>query len=334
MGIALTISPHGRMLVLASASQPPSPDEPIYERARQAFAESQVNGLLHLATRELTSPLSPEFAWARDFACRYLTRLCHTPEIGGASELPPTITPEAGHLAAMALSTPPMQGLEYLSADCLAGWWSELDSFVRHRIRESGRNIQDYLHDLNPAWRTVGRVTFHLAENKRDPEYPFAFLATYATRLSAQGKAQYLPLNRALEEYSGPSNRGALLALLEPIQRTSESVAWVKELADSGGIYHPLAWSPQEAYQFLESIPMLEASGLIVRVPDWWKAARPPRPVVSVKVGERAKGNLGVDALLDFSVRMVLDGEPLDEKELEQVLGSQSGLVLLRGKWV
>jgi non-specific serine/threonine protein kinase len=332
MGITLSISPQGRLLVLPS--EPPSQSEPICERVQQAFAESQANGLLHLATRELTASLPSEFVWARDFASRYLTRLCHTPEVVGASELHPTFPPDAGELAAIALAAPPMRGLEYLSVECLAGWWSALDSLVRQPVRESGRRIQDYLHDLNPAWRTVGRVTFHLAENKRDPEYPFAFLATYTTHLSAQGKAQHLPLGRALEEYAGARNRTALLALLEPIQQAGESVAWVKELADSSGIYHPLAWTPKEAYQFLQSISGLEASGLIVRVPDWWRATRPPRPVVSVKVGEHAKGKLGTDALLDFSVRTVLDGEPLDERELEQLLGSEGGLVLLRGKWV
>ena len=38
----------------------------------------------------------------------------------------------------------------------------------------------------------------------------------------------------------------------------------MKELADSGEIYQPLAWTPKEAYRFLQSIPVLEASGLIV----------------------------------------------------------------------
>ncbi len=34
------------------------------------------------------------------------------------------------------------------------------------------------------------------------------------------------------------------------------------------------------------------------------------------------------------TVDTVLDGESLDEKELEEILGSSGGLVLLRGKWV
>ena len=334
MGIALTISPHGRLLVLVPASQPQSPDDPLCERIREAFAKSTANGLLHLATRELTSSLPPEFVWARDFASRYLTRLCHAPETDGTSELRATPVPEPEDLAAVAQSAPPMRGLEYLQASLLTDWWTDLHGLVRQEVRESGRSIQDYLHQLNPVWRTVGRVTFHLAENKRDPDYPFAFLATYVTRLSTQGKAQNLPLGRALQEYAGARNRSALLNLLEPIQRAGESVAWVKELADSSEIYQPLAWTPKEAHQFLQSIPVLEATGLIVRVPDWWKSARPPRPVVSVKVGEHAKGKLDAAALLDFKVQMVLEGQPLDESELQQIFSSSDGLILIRGKWV
>lgn len=335
MAIALFISPHGRLVVLDTVSELPLlVDGPLCERVRRAFSESQANGLLQLAARELTSPLSPAFGWARDFACRFLTELCHAPEVVGTADLPVTSTPGTEELAAIALAAPQMRGLEYLTTNCLAQWWQELDSLVRQEARASGQAVRDYLHKLNPVWRTVGRVTFHLAENKRDPECPFAFLVTYATRLSAQGKAQHLPLNRALDEYAGARNRSALLALLQPIQQAAEVVAWVKDLADSGAIYQPLAWTPKEAYQFLKSIPALEMSGLVIRVPDWWKAARPPRPAVSVKVGQNVKGKLGVDALLDFSVRAVLDGKTLDKQEIEQLLGSEGGLVLLRGKWV
>src|SRR5208282_3933069 len=38
--------------------------------------------------------------------------------------------------------------------------------------------------------------------------------------------------------------------------------------------------------------------------------------------------------LLDFRVQMSLEGEPLTESELEAILRSASGLVLLKGKWV
>jgi hypothetical protein len=40
-----------------------------------------------------------------------------------------------------------------------------------------------WLAAQNPLWRQVGRVMFHLVENKRDAERPLAFLATYTHRL-------------------------------------------------------------------------------------------------------------------------------------------------------
>jgi hypothetical protein len=69
--------------------------------------------------------------------------------------------------------------------------------------------VQDFLKRRNPAWNLVGRVHFNLAENRKDADAPFAFLATYTTRLSAQAKAQHLPLGQALREYAGAANKDA-----------------------------------------------------------------------------------------------------------------------------
>jgi non-specific serine/threonine protein kinase len=337
MAIALSISPHGRLFVEESDADGATPaDGPLGKRVRSAFAESIARGLLHLATVELQSHLSADFAFARDFAREYLTRLCHVPpaEDGAASVPAPVQPPAPDELGAMALRAPPMRGLEYLNTDVMGAWWAELDALVRQEAAAAPGGIAAYLREKNPVWRTVGRVTFHLAENKRDPDYPFAFMAAYASRLSAQGRVQHLPLARALEEYAGAKQRERLVALLVPIQRASERSGLVKELVDSGDVYHPLAWTPREAYRFLRDIPALEESGLIVRVPDWWKPSRPPRPVVSVKVGDRVKSKVGADALLDFSVGVALDGEPLTDDELRQILERDGGLVPLRGKWV
>ena len=145
---------------------------------------------------------------------------------------------------------------------------------------------------------------------------------------------QHEPLGKALQQYAGARNRAALLSLLVPIQRATERSPLIKEMVESGEIYHPLAWTPREAYRFLQDIPVFEESGLVVRVPDWWKSSHPPRPVVNVKVDARKKSTLSASALLDFSVNVTLDGEPLTESELEQLLESVGGLVALKGKWV
>ena len=325
----LIIAPSGRLSLIESSG---GSGTELAKPVVNAFAESASRGLLHLATNELQSHLFPALDYVRSFARTYLTQLCQTQAAEATNDLPPTPVP--ADLATLVLQAPPMTGLEYLNPDALAGWWADLDTLVREEIRHHTGGAQAYLSAKNPLWRFVGRVTLHLAENKRDADTPFAFLATYVSRLSAQGRAQHEPLSRALQTYAGAKNKQALLSLLVPLQRAAERSALLKELVDSGDVYHPLAWSPQEAHRFLKDIPKFEESGLIVRVPDWWKPNHPPRAVVDVKIDGRRGGKLGVDALLDFSVGVALDGETLEDAEIQELLDSMGGLVRLKGKWV
>ena len=331
----LSISPQGRMSVEpAWEAGTATVAEAIERRIREAFGQGTAHGLLHLATVELETRLPDSFRFARDWGHAYLTQLCHRPD-GDIETQPWSVPlPPIEERAEIAGAVPPMRGAEYLNADVLERWWLELDALVRDEVVRSDLSVQRFLAERNPLWRMVGRVTFHLAENKRDPVYPFAFLATYSSRLSARGRLQHQPLERALREYGAAKNRAALLSLLEPIQQASERVAWVKETVESGEVYQPMAWHPGDAYRFLESIPELEASGLMVRVPDWWKAMSPPRPVVNVKIGEGKQSKLTAESLLDFQVDVTLEGEPLSEREIEALLASAGGLVSLRGKWV
>jgi non-specific serine/threonine protein kinase len=333
MPCELIIAPSGH-LYLAEPSAAPEAGADLSPSLVSAFASGPARGLLHLATKALQAHLAPALEYVRSIACAYLTQLCQTQGHEATNDLPPTPPPSPAELAAWVLQAPPLTGLEYLSADALAGWWADLDALVRGEVRDYAGGAQAYLADKNPLWRFVGRVTLHLAENKRDAENPFAFLATYVSRLSPQGRVQHEPLARALQQYAGAKNRQALLSLLVPLQRAAERSALVKRLVDSGDVYHPLVWSAREAHRFLQDIPLFEESGLIVRVPDWWKPHRPPHPTVDVRIDGRRESNLGASALLDFSVRVALDGEPLSDAEVHEMLASAGGLVRLRGKWV
>ncbi|MGH8318470.1 MAG: DEAD/DEAH box helicase [Steroidobacteraceae bacterium] len=303
-------------------------------RIERAFLDGQGSGLLHLATQELKSSLPPGLAFARSFAQRYVTQLCH---LGDLQALPPDeelVAPPADEeLGAWALDAPPMRGLEYLDTEALRAAWQDIDARIRDEVRMAGKSLRAWLHEKNPLWRLVGRVTFHLADHKRDEEYPFAFLATYVAGVSERGEARHLPLARALQEYAGAAHRKRLVGLLTPIRDASERLPWVRELIESGDVYHPLAWTPAQAHRFLRDVPTLESSGLVVRIPDWWKADRPRRPQVSVRIGTNTAA-LGADALLDFSAAVTLDGEPLTHAERQELLSSAGGLVRLRGQWV
>ena len=105
-------------------------------------------------------------------------------------------------------------------------------------------------------------------------------------------------------------------------------------MVDSSEIFHPLRWTPPDAYRLLTDLPRLEAAGVIVRMPGVWRANRPPRPQVSAIVGGKPPSGLGTDALLDFHMEVTLDGERLTAAEIERLLAASDGLHLLRGRWI
>jgi non-specific serine/threonine protein kinase len=227
-----------------------------------------------------------------------------------------------------------MKGAEYLTATVLQSLWQELDNAFGVELSESKCGVQDFLKRRNAAWNLVGRVHFNLAENRKDAAAPFAFLATYTTRLSAHAKAQHLPLGQALREYAGAANKDRLLSLLLPVQRASENCSWLKAMVDAGEIFHPLRWRPSEAMQLLRDVPQLESAGVVVRMPATWQANRPPRPQVTAKVGGKVLSGVGQDALLDFRMEVTLNGETLSAAEVRELLAKSDGLALVRGRWV
>ena len=216
----------------------------------------------------------------------------------------------------------------------LADLWQRIDAAFDAELAAAKLTVQEFLKGRHPAWNLVGRVHFNLAENRKDEDAPFAFLATYTTRLSLEAKAQHLPLGKALQEYSGARNRERLLSLLVPVQRAAEQCPWLKAMVDAGEIYHPLRWSPAQALAFLKDVPALEGAGVVVRMPASWSKNRPAHPQVKATVGGKPPSQVGMDALLDFQMEVTLDGETLSEAEIKRLLAQSEGLAFIRGKWV
>ena len=251
------LTPQGHLRLLADSAAPPLPAA-LHERLAAAFARGAGQGLLHLGAREVGAALPPALAWWRDFAARYVTALCATPE-GGEIAI---AVPDDAALEALIADLPPMTGAEYLTPEILAALWADLDAALRAELSVAELPLQAYLKVCHPAWNLVGRVVFNLAENRKDPEAPFAFLATYTSRLSAHGKAQHQPLSQALAEFSDGRKKAELLSLLLPVQRAAEQCAWLREMVAEGDIYHPLRWLPEDAFRFLSDLPKLEAAGI------------------------------------------------------------------------
>lgn len=338
MSLELAFTPSGHVIAVELVAEAAGFAEGAEEqtdgrlkKVAKAFEAAQGDGLFLLATERFDGPLPASFSYWRDFVVRYLTALCHTPDVGGA-ELSPIPPPEDAELAAILQGVPPMQGAEYLSEAALVRVWEDLDAWVRSVALAGGEGLSGFLKRRAPLWHQVGRVCFHLAENRRNEDYPFAFLATYAPGVAAGARVQYQPLSRALQEFAGAKNKQGLVRLLGPVHLASQQSKLVKELVDSGDIYQPLAWTPQDAYRFLKDVPRFEESGVLVRLPDWWK--KRPRPRVGVTIGDTKQKKFDADAMLDFKVQLALGDEELTEAEWRELMAVDDGLVLLRGQWV
>jgi non-specific serine/threonine protein kinase len=329
--LQLAVSPAGRMH-LEHVPGPGDLEPAAQARIERAYAAGDSHGLLHLGAVELTTWLPPSLAFGRELAQGFMTRLCAAPDLAQRWDSLHIATP-AAEVERLLAALPPMTGAEYLDAARLESLLDGLYDAARAGIAAQGGDVQAWLRQQHPGWHMVGRICFHLAENKADPQAPFAFLATYVVQLSQQAGARHLPLGRALQEYAGAGNRDMLLGLLLPVNRAAEQSPWLRALVDSGAVFRPLAWTPADAHQFLRNIPVLEAAGIVVRVPDWWKPQQPPRPQVTVNVGNRASG-MGLDAMLDFDVSLSLDGETVSDAEWRELMAAGDGLVRLKGRWV
>jgi non-specific serine/threonine protein kinase len=278
-----------------------------------------------LAGDLLTEELEPPFRWLREWGARFFTRLCQTKDVAQV------IVPPAEERTAFLNTMPPFIGAEQLSIETLETWWKDLAAHVAARAVDG---VEAWLREECPAWHVVGRVTFHLAENKTDTQRPFAFLATFTEKLSATGQPQHLPLARALQLYAGQKDQTALNALLEPVRLAAEQSKLLREWLESKRLFQPMAMSPQEAYRVLRETAVFQACGIVMKLPDWWQAGKTSRPTVAVTIDAPKKTSLHAHSMLSFKIEQSLDGEPLTPAELEKLLSADTGLVSLRGKWV
>ena len=298
------------------------------QQGTDRISHGEASGLIALAASAL--PLTPVAGFWREMGAEFLRALCHVPEnaplVAGALDPPSEAT-----LASWVLNAPPMDGGEYLTPAVLSAIWKRLQTWASAETEALG-GVGSFLEKHAPKWSRVGRVTLHLAENKGDDECPFAFMATYAAGLTPAGRVRRLPLGKALTEYAGAKKKTELLHLLSPLHEAAKRSDLIADLIETGDIFHPLAWSPPEAYAFLREIPHYEEAGLIALLPNWWR--KRTRPQVRVSIDTNDAGNLGLGALMDFDIDLALGDQTMTKQEAKALLRGQAGLVQLHGEWV
>ncbi|MCR5622161.1 MAG: DEAD/DEAH box helicase [Treponema sp.] len=228
------------------------------------------------------------------------------------------------------LSTVPFSsGSEYVTADWLRSLWDRLASVFSADIAAYTGSVQMYLAEKDASLKVAERIFFHLVENKQDGDFPFSFLATYSTK-DKSGGIRHAPLKYALTEYK--DDRDKILALLSCLNRAGDVSPLINEFIQNGEMFHPLRLTAQETYGILKSIPAIEETGIVCRIPDWWKKGR-QKARVSVKL-EKKKSILGLETILSMDGYLEADGERLSKADIKKLLSESEGLALIKGKWI
>ena len=261
------------------------------EELQDAFDRSPADGLFYLGSQGLESQLSPPFVFWRELARRFFQEVCHLGAVplGQWQRIEP---PAEEELQALVLSAPPMRGLEYLSTELLRRLWRELRELVVEQAGRHPEGAEAYLRSVNPLWHLLGRVTFHLAENKRDPRRPFAFLATYTHRMTAGARLQHLPLAEALKEYAGAKRPGAarLFAGTGAARRGPDA-------RSCANCWKARPCSSRKRWTIAQALPFSHRGAAHGSKPAWWSACRTGGahggrrgPQVQVRIGQTVPG--------------------------------------------
>lgn len=218
-------------------------------------------------------------------------------------------------------------GAEYITEKWIEGIFRKLLDIFTSEISQYSGTVEMYLTEKSQHLHVPERIFFHLVES-REEDYPFAFLATYATR-GEDGKVQHVPLKYALTEYK--NERAKLLTLLACLNRAAEVSELISGFMERGEMFHPLRLTAEEAYTFLKDIEAIESIGILCRIPNWWKK----RAVsVGVSLGDSKPSMLGFDTLISVQPKLMVDGVELSRQDIERLLLQTEGLALLKGKWV
>lgn len=335
INLSLALRPSGTIHIDSSNTSQELLPSVTAKAIQEQFAKSSWLGLLYLGVANFSDTLPPSFAFWQRFSHLFITHICRLSGSISTFDSFNIPVPKTEELQDIIKHAPFMIGVEYLNLEVLHNLWKELIKTIVIELQHYDGSLQNYLSANNSSWNLVGRVCFHLAENKNDPDLPFAFLATYTDKLLATSAVRHLPLGNALQEYAGEKNRSSLLALLLPVQKAAAQSSFINSLVEKRDIFHPIAWSPHEAHQFLQDIPIIESAGVVVRVPNWWNPSKPTRPKVAISIGQNEASAVGMDALLDFNMHIALSsGEKLSQAELDQLLNSNNSLVKIKGQWV
>lgn len=295
-----------------------------------SFNEDYIAGLLTLAVSTELRRLSPSTSFWYEFISEVLKHYCTIKE---NSDL--EVRPEQEAINKFLRYCPELKGQDHLDEPYLHELWSKLNAELNRSLAEHSGDFRQFIEANYSEWAQVGRINFHLAETGKDDQGPFAFLATYTTRVSSKSRIQHVPLGRVVSDYVKNKQNDLLLSILSPIRQAAAGSDFINDFVKSKQIYRTSYLNTCEAYRFLSSVTNCEEAGIVVKLPQSWQGKAPAKAKVSVCIGaDDQKSFVGFNNLFNFRVNVTVGGEVLSEQELKELLAQEDQLTQIRGRWV
>ncbi|MCD8205405.1 MAG: DEAD/DEAH box helicase [Clostridia bacterium] len=297
------------------------------EESAKIFRNDKYRALYGMGFEKKPEKITPSANFLYLVSVTFSDLLTKKPEIELARERL-EITPDEV-METLLSSVPYVLGSEHVTNKWVTKIFKELKKIYAEDIKKYDGTVAMYLAEKTQRLHVPERIYFHLVDNK-DEKYPFAFLATYATKTEGK-KTRHLPLKYALTEYGGDTAK--LVSLLSCLNRAAEVSPLISSFVTSGEMFHPLKLTSDEAYKFLKEVEDIERTGILCRIPNWWKR-KSFSPTLSIKIGDESKAGLGFKAILSVRPKLVIDGVPLTEEDIRYLLSQTEGLAFLKGKWI
>ena len=294
------------------------------------FLTDKFQALYNLSFEDADKNESPSFRFLHFLSESFLEILTASPELEVARENL-SVTLDEFTMTRLLNAIPFALGAENIDELWIHEIFDKWKEIFSREVAKFKGTVAEYLLGKRKNLRVPERVFFHLVEHKGDENFPFAFLATYATKDSG-GKIRHMPLSYALQEFRGQQQK--LVTLFSCLNRAAEVSPLIGAFVESGEMLHPLHLKTEEAFEILKAIPNLEEQGILCRIPNWWKRRSASSIKLSVKFGQESAAMLGLKTIIKMQPTLTIDGVALSLAEVNRLLTETAGLAQIKGKWI
>src|SRR3990167_6786253 len=168
--LSLALSPTGHLYLYTDAENSETVLKTIADNLQSFFSVNDTVGLLRLGLTHFDVPLPTSFNFWQQFAQLFITEVCKQVDGDNTSNTAHIALP-IDAVTQLIVTAPFIRGIEYFNQDTAQFLWQGLLAALSNELISFDGKLNDYLSAFHTVWNTIGRVCFHLAENKSNLEY-------------------------------------------------------------------------------------------------------------------------------------------------------------------